>query len=172
MAKQIEIFKEKQPFDKPILKFVFVGGFILFAYGYIQQVYFGKPFGSEEGASNDGLMWGAIISLILTVAIQIAKLETKIDNSGIKFRFFPFHIRWRSYSWSDLKQIKVRHFEPFDEFGGYGLRSRKGVWSFAVEGKYCIELFKQDGRRTVIGTCNTEEARKTIKHFAGSKVKK
>jgi hypothetical protein len=95
-----------------------------------------------------------VIALLL-----VSKLETAISDEGISYRFFPFHKRKKTITWSDIEKAYVRKYKPIAEYGGWGLRlgffgSGKAV---NVSGNMGLQLIFRNGKKLLIGTKRSNE---------------
>ena len=164
----MKVFKETQRFTQSWLLIV-VGGVTVFGFYTIFKEYYKV----KDTASNDELFSLAfpVIILILVVLLFIfIKLETKIDETGIYYQFFPFHLRLKKISWNELEDIQVRKYNPVMEYGGWGIRglSRKGRrgMAFNISGNMGIQLILKDGGRLLLGTKIPEKAKETINNYS------
>ncbi len=87
------------------------------------------------------------------------RLDTRIKKDGIYVRFFPFHFKYKHYSWDGLTKSFVRQYSPITEFGGWGLRLGlfgKGT-AFNVSGDKGLQLEFTNNNKLLIGTNKPEE---------------
>ncbi|WP_193316052.1 hypothetical protein [Flavicella marina] len=102
--------------------------------------------------------------------IFIFKLKTRIDEFGIHYKFFPFHIRKRIISWNEITSIEVRKYDAVSKYGGWGLKGgafwnkNKGQ-AINVKGDIGIQLLLKKGKKLLIGTQKKEEAIQVIKNY-------
>jgi len=104
--------------------------------------------------------------ILVFVLFLIIKLETRIDETGVYYQFFPFHFKLKRIGWDELKAVEVRKYSPIMEYGGWGIRglsrkSRKGM-AFNVSGNMGIQLVLKDGGKLLLGTNMPDKARETI----------
>lgn len=149
------LFFEKQKFNQLWLWFL-----ILVPFLYI-LIYFLNHRGSD-------LTTLIVVSctLILSILILvIIKLETIIKKEGIHIRFFPFHIKYRQYAWSDISKLYMRKYDAISEYGGWGIRINlrgKGK-AFNVSGNNGLQLEFKNNKKILIGTQKPEELIKALK---------
>jgi hypothetical protein len=111
-----------------------------------------------------------VVILILVILLFVMmKLNTRIDETGIYYQFFPFHLKLKKIGWNELEDIKVRKYSPIMEYGGWGIRglsrkSGKGM-AFNVSGTMGIQLVLKDGGRLLLGTKLPEKAQETINNY-------
>tara|TARA_R110001592_G_scaffold52658_11_gene161514 strand:- start:1588 stop:2088 length:501 start_codon:yes stop_codon:yes gene_type:complete len=110
------------------------------------------------------------ITLLPAILIFALKLETKIDEKGIHYQFFPFHFSLKTISWSELKTAKVRTYSPIGEYGGWGFRSgflwnkSKGK-AINVAGDIGFQLEFKNGKKLLIGTQKKAEAESVLETY-------
>jgi len=104
------------------------------------------------------LVFGLIFSL---------KLKTRIDESGIQYRFFPFHVKIRLIAWHEIQEVYVRKYNPISEYGGWGIKGgalwskSKGV-AYNVSGNIGIQLVLKNGKKILIGTQKEKDANNVL----------
>lgn len=138
---------------------------ILFVYAFVQQVILGIPFGSKP-ASNLVLvliMTGPLLLMIFLVSI---KLKTTIDDTGIRYRYFPFQLKTVVIEWNELNDAYIREYNSFHEYGGWGIRTGSQKKGRAINtSESCdqgLQLQFNDGSLLLIGTKRPEAIREII----------
>ena len=109
--------------------------------------------------------------LIVTISpVFFFKLSTRIDAFGIHYKFFPFHLSYRTIRWSYIANAFVRNYDPIGEYGGWGLKGG-AFWSTAkgkainVAGDIGIQLELKDGKKLLIGTQKKKEAEIILEQY-------
>jgi len=123
---------------------------------------------SWQSISSHGLNFSNTFRLAITFLILVfflcLKLETRINNSGIEVRFFPFHLSFIKISWNDIASVEVRTYSPISEYGGWGIKyGAKAGKAYNVSGNKGIQLQLKDGSKLLIGTNKEEEVAKVLK---------
>jgi hypothetical protein len=115
------MFNEQQRFKQKWLWVIllFINGLMMYA--IYNQIFNHESFGSKP-ISNAQLIFIAIAVVLISFFFIIAKLDTKIDSTGIYYRFFPIHFSFRKISWQDVSNVYVRKYNPIVEYGGWGIR--------------------------------------------------
>jgi hypothetical protein len=93
------------------------------------------------------------------------RLDKVIKKDGIYVRFFPFHLRFKHYSWDKLTKSFVRQYSPIAEYGGWGLRFGlfgKGT-AYNISGNKGLQLQFIDNKKLLIGTNKPDELTETLK---------
>jgi len=96
------------------------------------------------------------------VLFYILSLKTRIDTEGIHYRFFPFHFREKTISWSKVEMGEVIKYNPIGDFGGWGIKyGRKGK-AYNVSGNMGLYLTLKNKKRILIGTQRPEEMAEVV----------
>ena len=112
-----------------------------------------------------------ILSILVILGLFIGfwyifKLETTIDETGVTYRFVPFHIKSRFRSWAERKSATVRKYNPIREYGGWGYRisftKRKAL---TTKGNRGIQLVFQDGNELLLGTQHPDKIIAILKQY-------
>jgi hypothetical protein len=111
-----------------------------------------------------------ILLLPLGVAFLIGNitLTTKIDEQGVHYRFFPFHLKFKHVSWHELENCYVRTYNPISEYGGWGYRIsflRKKGRAFTVNGKTGLQLELKNGKKILLGTQKGKDITRIIERY-------
>jgi hypothetical protein len=157
-------YTEHQKFSQP---WVWIGltasGLIttgLFGIGIYKQIIMGQKFGNHP-MSDTGLIITSILIVLLLGSIAlmfgIATLETVIDDRGIAYRFFPFHLKFHRISWEVIEKYEVIAYHPVRDYGGWGIRGNKNNKAYNVSGNVGLHLYLKDGTTILLGTQNQAE---------------
>lgn len=152
------LFKERQRFTQWWLWLILLGVNGLFLFGVFKQVINGQQFGNNP-MSNAALLIATGLTIVLTLLFINFRLDTKIKKDGIYVRFFPFHLKFKYYSWDKLTKSFVRQYSPLVEYGGWGIRFGlfgKGK-AFNVSGDKGLQLEFTNRKKILIGTNKPEK---------------
>ena len=122
---------------------------------------------SDESAGTIALSILTAIALLFTILFAKSRLETLIRNDGIYVRFYPFHLKYKHYSWNSITKSYVREYAPLLEYGGWGLRfgiSSKGT-AYNVSGNKGLQLEFQNRKKLLIGTIKPDELAETLQRI-------
>jgi|SRR5436190_14851503 len=133
---------------------------LLFIYAIIQQLVLGKPFGSKP-APGFVLVIVELFFLAFFMFLRSIKLKTKITDTGIYYRFYPFQLKETCIEWHELKDAYIRDYHSFYEYGGWGMRTGtektgKAINTSASSNKG-LQLEFNDHRLLLIGTKRPDE---------------
>ena len=150
------IYREVQQFRQIWIWCFIVLLAIIGWYSFLQQVVFGKPFGTNP--APDFVMW--IIWIAIGIGIPLlfysVKLTVEVHKNGIHICFFPLYSRIISFK--DMNSYEVSQYKPISDYGGWGIRwsSEKG-WAYNVSGNRGVQLKLSNGKRLRIGSQNPEK---------------
>lgn len=94
-----------------------------------------------------------LVSFISISIILLLKLQTQIDAEKIRFKFSPFHFKYREIDWFDIEKAYIRTYNPLREYGGWGIRygGKKGK-AYNVRGNMGLQLELSNGKKILLGT--------------------
>jgi hypothetical protein len=164
------IFREEQSFRQSFVPWIMLAAILFmmgsFGVAYYQQLYLGQP--SDEGTSNQELIWSSIISFVVMSAVFIFILNrvliTEIWSDGIRFRFSPFVRKMKHIPLSDIASVEVTKYRPVAEFGGWGVRKRflSRKTAYNISGRIGLRVIKQNGSQILFGTRKENEMKQAI----------
>lgn len=150
------LFQETQRFRQWWIWLIALLPAVLTIGGLLYQKATGKPFGNNP-ATNGEYITIIATALLVPLLFLFMKLETKVTNRSISYRFFPFHMKWRVLHFEQIKHLEIRTYKPLMEYGGWGLRYGSGGWSYNVSGNRGLQLVTTDRNRLLIGTQRPDE---------------
>ena len=130
-----------------------------FLYGIYWQLIMNEPWGNKP-MSNSGLVISclfsfSIVGLIIWLTLNI-KLEIKIDNDSIQYKYSPHMRDWISIRAAEIVDCKVSRL-GFLQRGKRGYRGRLSKnKKIIVSGRNALTLNLKD-RRIILGTQKPEE---------------
>ena len=153
--KENSTFYEKQSFRQwwLWLILIFVLGFTI--YNFVDN---------NESFSTGEMIASFAVTAIIFILFFIIKLETKIDELGVRVRLFPFHLQFKYFPWKTIQKAYIREYSPIGEYGGWGLRLGlfgKGK-AYNVSGNMGLQLIFNDNKKLLIGTQKSQEMRKFL----------
>ena len=167
-------YKEIQKFRQPWLWIgLAFSGLLpagLFGIGIYKQIFLGQKFGNHP-MSDNGLIAASLFTLILFICIALslglASLTTVIDERGIHFRFFPFQMQFKRFTWDSVAQCSVITYHPVRDYGGWGIKSNKNGQAYTISGDIGLLLQLKSGKTILIGTQKENE----LSEFLQSRIK-
>jgi hypothetical protein len=109
----------------------------------------------QEMAIALGVVMGSLI-LVFALIFNL-KLETRIDDKSISFRYMPFIRNWRQFPKESIKSYKVIKYDPLTDYGGWGLKGNKTTKVYSVTGDEGILLDVGEKKKIMIGTMKSKE---------------
>ena len=103
-----------------------------------------------------------LIALSVVLFFAVAKLETRISEEGIRYRFFPLQRTFRVIWKRDIKSITVVRYNPLLDYGGWGIRFGRKGWAYNVRGNIGITVETSSGKRILLGS---QQSEKELKAF-------
>ena len=125
-----------------------------------------------KGHTTSDIMLGALIPAIIIVLFLIMQLRTRIDATGIYYRFFPIHFQVLCIDWADVEKAYVRKYSPLLDYGGWGIRlglGGKGK-AYNVSGNMGLQIELKTGKKILIGSNKTEELQAVLEQLVKEKV--
>ncbi|GAB4316414.1 MAG: hypothetical protein Kow00127_07900 [Bacteroidales bacterium] len=156
------LYTERQNMAR-IWHYLVIGGVVVF-----NLVIWITSYGGREGLVDRNAITGLIVTALVPIAIlllfRVARLETKITDEGVYYRYFPFIPRQRHIPVSKILSWEVRKYRALVEFGGWGIRRRRfgRKRAFTAFGNQGFELFLDDGKEILFGTQNPGRVREAL----------
>ncbi len=146
----MENYYEVQKFNKWWMKLIIAVPIIIFIVG----IALGKT-QSEQGTP---MLIASVVVIFVAVLFYFTKLETRLDETGITIRFFPFQRVYYYVKWEELESVQVRKYNPIMEYGGWGLRySFRNGKAYNISGNQGLQLVLKSGKKFLIGTQKQSE---------------
>lgn len=162
------LFTEKQKFRQKWLIFFVVITLAFAAWGFIQQIILGRPFGNNP--APDGLLiLFVLVPVVIFSFILSLTLHTRIDQHGITYRYAPVHRKSRLIKWELVKSCYVREYRPIAEYGGWGFRRGRSGMAFNVSGSKGLQIIFKDGKKMLLGTQKPDELGRVLEKLHKAK---
>ena len=113
-----------------------------------------------------------IFGIGLPALIFFSQLIIEVRDDGIYIRFFPFHRTFHRIAFTEVKQIEVRTYRSFKEYGGHGIRYGSKGKAYTVNGDRGIQIELLNGKRLLIGSQRAEEFWRAIQEKYGKQESK
>lgn len=122
---------------------------------------------NDDSGSNEGIYGLLSVILIMGIAMTVIfnlKLETRIDDNGIHYRYFPF-IKWRNIPKHQIRSAEVVSFSPLGDHGGWGIRGNRTTKVYTVVGDTGLSIDINEKKKILIGTQKAQELREFLKNW-------
>jgi hypothetical protein len=111
-----------------------------------------------------GLVFVLFIMIMVMTFIFNLKLTTRIDSSGIHYRYFPL-IKWRKIPREQIRSADVISFSPLTDHGGWGIKGNSTTKAYTVIGDKGLLLDVNENKKIVIGTQKSHELSEFIENW-------
>lgn len=164
------IFSEEQSFRQSFVPWLMLAAIVAVIAGFgvamYQQLYLGQTPGN--GSSDQELIWGSIISIVLMsgtfLFILNRKLITEIWTDGIRYKFAPFVRKMKHIPLTEIASVEVAKYKPIVEFGGWGVRKRflARKTAYNISGNVGLRVILKNGSQIVFGTRQANEMKRAV----------
>lgn len=157
-------FSESQRFNQWWLLLIMIVSFGVVGYS-IAQDYQDLDLNSQGDILK--FIIGVILAILAFSLIFIFKLKTVINEQGIYYGFWPIQLKLKHVAWNEIEKVFVREYSPISEYGGWGYRFTFGKHgkAYNVSGTTGIQIIFKDGKKTLIGTNEKEDAISVLKTY-------
>jgi hypothetical protein len=158
----MKVFIEQQKFTQPLL--IIILSIVIIIAGYstfkeLDQITTGSL--TEKLSALSGL----IIVLLVVFFFTILKLKTRIDEKGINYQFFPFHLKARLIPWKEIEKCNLRKYNALTEFRGWGYKVNM-TWqngkAYTTKGNQGLQLKLKSGKKILFGTQKKDELQRVL----------
>jgi hypothetical protein len=105
-----------------------------------------------------------IMSLIMTLLFHI-KMETRIDDQGIHYRYLPFIRTWRLIPKASILSVEVISFNPIMNYGGWGMKGNRTTKLYNLTGDQGVLINTGDSKKVLLGTLKAKELRSFLEDW-------
>jgi len=145
-------FVEVQRFTQTWIWVLVLGlaGFAWFA--AVVQLILGRSVGNNPAGDGAVIAIWLLVGVALPALFATARLRTEVRQHAICIRFFPFHLSFRCFPYTELRSLRARRYRPLLEYGGWGLRLGAAGWAYNTSGNLGVQLVLTSGKRVLIGS--------------------
>lgn len=124
-------------------------------------------FFQAEEKSEMGTALIVVVSSLFLIFLLIfnLKLETRIDDYGLSYRYFPFIRNWRKIEKSQILSIGVINYSPITDYGGWGLKGNKTAKAYSILGDEGVLIDIGEKKKIMIGTSKAKELRTYLENW-------
>jgi hypothetical protein len=126
-----------------------------FSRGLLVLCVAGVAIGLAAGAwrGPEGIL--LVLLLLLPTLFHLLELGVLVHLDRVEIRFRP--LLRRVIPLSSVAACQAIEYRPIREFGGWGVRKRRGRRAYTVSGNHGAELTLHDGQRVLIGSQRADE---------------
>jgi hypothetical protein len=116
----------------------------------------------------------AFLAIIVTIELMVlvllfsTRLETKLDEHGVSYRLFPFHLKTRFIAWNQISSAQVRKYNPLGEYWGWGIKGTRKNRAVNIAGDVGLQLELKNGCKLLIGTLLKEKMEVAVEKIKAS----
>ncbi|ERH02633.1 MAG: hypothetical protein J07HN6_00671 [Halonotius sp. J07HN6] len=115
-----------------------------------------------DAGTNVPLWVGIVLAAVVGPLILFYRANLRIEarDTALRLRLWPFHLRSRTVSYSDIESITATEISPISDFGGVGVRLQPSVYrwgvrfdepvGYIVNGKQAVRIERTDGKTLVV----------------------
>ncbi|MEI6158037.1 MAG: DUF6141 family protein [Atribacterota bacterium] len=140
---------------------------IMVWFGMIRQLVWGRPFGNHPLSDTGMLIFGLALGIGFPLFFLSSSLTTEVRSEGIFYRYFPFHLSFKSFPYSEITHLEVITFHPLRDFGGWGLKLGRLGMSYTVYGNQGVRFVLRSGKVIVIGSQKPREFHQAVTQILG-----
>lgn len=151
------LFLEKQYFRQPWLWLLLGGIAVINYWAFVQQIVLGEPWGDNPASDAALLVIVLVFGLLFPLLFLVAHLCVEVRTDLMKARFFPLHLRPRTFAREDIICHRLVTYRPLRDFGGWGIRYGSVGKAYNISGNRGVLLELRDGGTLLIGSRRAEE---------------
>jgi len=163
-------FREEQKFRQSWLLIIITATSALPWIGLIYQIILGHKFGNNPAPDWMVYLIWILFGIGFPLVFFSTKLITEIRQDGIYLKFYPFHRKFKFFSFDEIDSFKEREYRPIREYGGWGIRYGFGGMAYNVYGNKGIQLVMKNKKKILIGSQKSYEFYKIIQKLKSERV--
>jgi hypothetical protein len=119
---------------------------------------------------NNSLIALAVVACVVMLLV-VMNLHTRINETGISFCFFPFHIKPQQIRWDEVEVVYIREYNALTEYGGWGIRGLFGDRkAYNVKGNIGLQLVLRDGKKILFGTSDRQRLANALEQLQQDRI--
>ena len=145
-----ETHKIKFNLEIIMLSVLTIGAIIVF---YLQVI------DNQEGItkfSDNTLTVALFLWLIFAIANFNSRIDLKIKEKGIYYKFYPFQ-SFKRILWEDVVECTVQEYDPNKHMRGFGLRIFQKDAVLTIQGNHGLHIETKTGAKILVGTLRPQE---------------
>lgn len=110
--------------------------------------------GAEGRASVVALSLVSGFLLFFPTALTLASscLDVEVRSEHLFVAFGPLHLTRKRIPYTSIEAVEAVTYRPIVEFGGWGLRMRRGKTAWTIRGNQAARITLSNGRRIYVGS--------------------
>jgi hypothetical protein len=114
-------------------------------------------------------VWPAMLNGVIGLLLLFfyGGQRTRVSRDGITIRYGLTGIRIFRCRFAEITDIRIRSFAPLADFGGYGIRAKRGITAYFLAGGEGVQLNLLNRRSALIGSSNPKRLASAIEAVGG-----
>lgn len=127
----------------------------------IWQVVLGHPWGKQP-MSNGSIVFWTVFLWLFYVRLLTIRLVTQVGDGEFIVRMKGLW-RKRRIPISKIRSAEVITFDPFRDYGGFGIRSTRAGKAYIAQGNQGVKITLDDGKVVVVGSQKSAELKAALR---------
>lgn len=108
-----------------------------------------------------------VVGSLVFVGLLMAslKLEVRVDEHGIYFKYFPFHLSEQHIPWEKIRVWRIIKVNAIKDFGGMGIKYTSKKKGFIINSNFGLEIEQTNNRIIVISITDKAKAEAALQHY-------
>ena len=115
------------------------------------------------GPFNENNIYHILIGLALPIFFYLFELRVKVNEEGLHYQFFPFHLKLHTIIAEEIEKIKAVKYKPLGDYGGWGIRYGFKGKAYNVTGNLGVKVHLTNGRNILFGSQRHIELEKALR---------
>jgi hypothetical protein len=103
-----------------------------------------------------------IIGFSLPIIFYILELRIRVNNDGLHYQFFPFHLKYFSIKIEEIEKIEAMKYKPISQYGGWGIKYGFNGKAYNVSGNLGVKVFLKNGSNIMFGSQNYKSLARSL----------
>ncbi len=99
-----------------------------------------------------GLTAVAILLFPLLITLVFTRLDVEVRTDCLRIAFGPIHLVRKRIPLSEIESVRGLTYRPLREFGGWGIKPRKGKTAWTIRGNQALRVRLRSGREVYVGS--------------------
>lgn len=164
----MSVFTEKQRFTQWWLWVIIIGVTLIAPLAIVIN----DPKHGFQAHTATDIIFACIVPVLVIILFLLLQLRTRIDETGIYYRFVPIHFQVLHKSWDDIEKAYIRQYSPLKEYGGWGIRYGMGGKgkAYNVRGNMGLQIELKNGKKMLLGTQKPDEMNEILQQLVLKKI--
>lgn len=111
--------------------------------------------------SNGSIEFWTVFLWLFYIRLLTIRLVTQVDGGELIVRMKGL-FRKRRIPISSIRSAEVIAFDPFRDYGGFGIRSTRAEKAYIAQGNQGVRITLDDGKAVVVGSQKSAELKAVL----------